>query len=399
MTYIFLTTSIMRTGGAQLYISRKVDHLMKLGWEVHVFSIRGNDSYIENLQKYKDEECKILDYRFVATHPIIRKKVLSFIKSKIKSDSSKIIIESHLFNLAIWGEYIAKKLNAINIYYDLDENHERLPEKGLDFIRFKYNQKCLYGITNKTIPLMGLNDETNQTLLIAVGGTSNVIEDVPFEIPECIANADFRILSFGNLGKHYITNMVDEIINFAQSHTEKSIGVILTGYTEGIAIQDNHKVRLDSIPNVNSMLVPMMLPFPIKLFDVADVCIACSGCAHLAKQIGMSTITVDNKDHQAIGVLHETTENVIYRTSEPQIKIADLLEEILIEKKYPKRKIEITTSQIDYTKHDELLNLNIQKEYYDLSKLMDLKNLISQQLNLLFGYETLTKKIYSCLKK
>ena len=85
---------------------------------------------------------------------------------------------------------------------------------------------------------------------------------------------------------------------------------------------------------MNSILVPMMFPFPMKLFDVSDVCIACAGCANLAHQIGMPTITVDNRDHQAIGVLHETTENVIYRSFEPQIKIADLLEEILIEKKF-----------------------------------------------------------------
>ena len=61
MTYIFLTSSVVSVGGAQLYISRKVDHLLSLGWEVHVFSVRHGEIVIENLKQYEQEINRMLN--------------------------------------------------------------------------------------------------------------------------------------------------------------------------------------------------------------------------------------------------------------------------------------------------------------------------------------------------
>ena len=396
MTYIFLTSSIARTGGAQIYISRKTDHLKQLGWDVHIFSVRKNDIYLENLRPYKDGVCEYLTYRFISTHPIVRKKFLSFIKAHIAPDS-KIIIESHSLNFALWGEYIAKELKAINIYYDLDENHVPLSDKFLNFLKHKYNQKCLYGITKKTVPLMGFEDKTNQTWLVAAGCTSEVVQDIQFTIPDEIVKSNFRILSFGNLGKHYISNMIDEIICFAKNHSNKTIGVILTGYTKGNIIQESHKSKLENIPNIHCILVPMMYPVPLKIFEISDICVSCSGCARISWEQGLPTITMDLVDYQAIGFLHETTDNIMYRTIEPPIRVYDLLEESLIDKKYQKREIIKRPIPIDYSHHDRLLNLQFDGKYYNLSLLSNWKNKIAQILNWIFGYETVTSGLMSLI--
>ena len=52
--YVFLTTSIRNVGGAQLYISRKLDYLKENGWDVDVFFYNDGKVVIPNLECFKD---------------------------------------------------------------------------------------------------------------------------------------------------------------------------------------------------------------------------------------------------------------------------------------------------------------------------------------------------------
>ena len=385
MTYIFLTSSVVSVGGAELYISRKVNHLLSLGWEVHVFSVHHGEIVIENLKQYEQEINRMLNYRLPSVHPYMRREFLSFVKSKITS-FERVIIESHSLHYAIWGEYFARELGGVNIYYDLGENNTLLKGPKLDFVKFKYDQSCLYGITAKSMPMLGIDDKEKKTCLIACGCSNDVIEDVHFEIPESIKQSDYKILSFGRLNKPYISTMADEIIRFAHSKTDKTIGVILTGHIKGDLNEEALYNKLSSTSNINCMLVPRRFPMPLSLFEIADVCVAIAGCAHASLKTGIPTITVDTNDHKVIGIMGETTNSSIYRGEEKAVDLSDMLNEVLVEHKYQRKAANIQRTIVDYCEHDKLLKLKNEGSYYRLSKLVTFKNKVAQYYNLFFGY-------------
>lgn len=365
--YIFLTPSIVNIGGAELYVSRKANFLREQGWDVSVVSYREGVVKISNLIGELDNTCRELAIPFLFTTKKIKKGVIDFFST---FKAKELIIESHTINLALWGEYLAKELSSKNICYLLSENYPNLSRGLLDFLKNKMDQKQLYGITENTIPMiLGMTDYPYDTKLIAVGCSNSIVEDFESNIGEDIHKADYTIVSLGRLDKPYILSMVESVAKFAESHRDKKINIIVIGDNASLEEKKKIKLILDGPTNLTPYILGEMFPIPNALFKIVDVAIGSAGSALVCEEQGLPTIVIDALDFFAIGILGKTTKSLIYRKDEPKIEIVDLLEQVLIEKKYVKERRIIVNALIDYSKHLSVLEVPFNFKYYNVNSL------------------------------
>lgn len=365
--YIFLNTSIANIGGAELYISHKCSHLKNLGYNVYVFSFEHGNVVINNLKEYEKYILPELKVLFRRSNARMRRNVLdAFINLNLEGE---IIIESNIDNLNPWGEFIAKEIGAYHICY-------LLPEKSIareadhEFYRFKYNQHALFGITPRSVTdMMKDGHEYSDSFLPAVGCTSDTIDyQTQYEI-EGWKTADYTIMALGRLNKAYIPNMLDSVCAFSRKQKHKSVNLIVIGGFMSASIT-NHLSKIHCLsPNLQVYYIGEMNPIPQNLFKISDVAIAVAGCAHICYRQGLPVITIDANDHKGIGVFKQFTTNTIFREDEPIVEVENLLYEVLVDKKYGKHTVDSFSSQqqIDYSKHDSLLEIPLGFEYYNVS--------------------------------
>lgn len=365
--YIFLTNTIGFVGGSQLYISRKVEYLRKQNWDVEVFYETDEGAMIENLKPFLQNHLQILSVPFELVSRKQKEKIL-----ELFTPCDCCIIESHLIGYSVWGEYVAKHIGAKHIVYFLCEQFPLLDNSMLDFLKFKLKQNLLYGITSKSIPaLLGENfDGTPYGLLAvgchaSVGGIDSRIEQLP--------KADYTILSLGRLNKPYIPEMLASVIEFAKSHKECKINFIIIG--DGMS----DKLVLSpfvSVNNVKVLLAGSLFPIPLNAFLLSDVAIATAGCVKIASECDVPTIVVDGNDYKAIGVYDYTTSNILFRDfDEPPLKIEDVLEDVLVKKKYSSKGLsKFEKQELDYSAHQVIIDQEFENEYYDVSDICNSKS-------------------------
>mgnify|MGYP003289962207 CR=1 FL=1 len=397
--YIFLTNSIRFIGGSQLYISRKVDYLRKQGWQVEVYYTDYGPIMIDNLRLFTANHFPVFCFPIEYVSKKERKKILEKFEP-----NEETIIETHLVHLSIWGEYIAKYIGAKHIAYFLCEQFPPLSNGVSDYLKFKLRQNLLYGITSKSIPaLFRENVDGTPYSLSAVGCHAGVggIESRIEQLPE----ADYTILSLGRLDKPYIPNMVESVREFAEIYEEKKINLLVIGDSP---FREKLLEPLKSRNNVLTLMLGELTPIPRNAFLASDVAIATSGCATLTSLNDVPTIAIDGNDFYAIGINGYTTSNTLFRNSnEPQLKIKDLLEDVLVKKMYPKKGIfEFEGQELDYSAHQAIIDQEFDKSYYDVlsidtSKPLTIENLVARcwGWKAYLKYAHLKVQMKLCIKK
>lgn len=371
LNYIFLNTTIANIGGAELYISHKLEHLEKLGYNVYVITFEVGNVVIENLKTYEKYIIPELKIPFRRTTHKVRKSVINvFLKLNLHGTT---IIESSFVNLNLWGEYIASQIKAYHICYLLPETNDISP-KDYNFFLFKYNQHCLYGITKNTIPQM-MNDGGvyPNTTLTAVGCTADAVNNENlYNIPNW-KDADYTILSLGRLNKPYVPYMLAAVENFIKAIGSNTVNLILVGGYINVSIRKKINTISKYSKTINIFYLGEMNPIPQVLFRKSDVAIAVAGCAGICQRQGLPTITIDANDFKAIGILGKTTKNRIYREKEQPIEITELLYKVLVEKEYVKSAPQkcLSRQNIDYSEHDKLLQIPSNYNYYQVSHKVD----------------------------
>jgi len=367
--YIFLNTTIANIGGAEVYISKKCEHLTNLGYNVIVVSFESGKILIDNLRPFEKYIIPNLKVPFRRSNKRIRKKILEIFKNM--NLTGTIILESNTYDLNSWGEYIAKEINAYHICYLLPEIN-RLYKDDYGFYIFKYRHNCLFGITAHSISdLMADGKDYPNTELRAVGQMVGAVAEKVLDNLH-LKKADYTILSLGRLNKPYIPHMLDNIYYFSQEHKNKSINLLLVGgYSTKIIDEKILEIQSNS-DNINIYRLGEFRPIPSQIFQISDVSIAVAGCANICHSQGLPNIVIDARDYKGIGIYKHSTDNTTYRTSEAPIKVSSLLEDVLEKKIYTKSQpMNLTNSSTDYSKHDALLRIPNKIEYYNLSTTPD----------------------------
>ena len=356
-------------GGEEMYTRNKVVSAREHGFSPIVFhSGIGEHIYIEDLKKY--DKYEFSEFRYEPCVISKRKKnlLLKRIKNILKDYDTGSIIESHEILVAEWGEWIAKELGIRHFAYMLLEHNKLSFQSLYDFFKFKYDRHELSGIVKSTIPDMfkGYCDDVIGYSLPAY--CTNVYEDIPCKNTFKVGKADFTIGSIGRTNKQYVQPMVDSILKFVSSYKEKRFNILYVGGSMNKQSEDKVINRFSSVPNVNLFFTGMMFPIPIEMIRQMDVCVASAGSCYVSYNCGIPTISMDGNDSKAIGVLGKTTQNAIFRnSSEPQIELDDLLEDVLIKRKYVKEDRTIS-AQVNFSTHwDFVKGMNPSMNYFDIN--------------------------------
>lgn len=388
--YIILQPTIYAMGGEEMFTRNIALSARQQGYVPIVFhsGIRGEKIYIDDLKAYSENAFPEFRYEPCVISKKRKKQLIDRIKNILSDYSEESIIESHEILVAEWGEWIAKSLGVRHFAYMLLEHHTLYNQALYDFFRFKYDRHELAGIVEATIPDMFKAFDENVKGVSLSAHCTNVYEDIPCQKEFVAPKADYTIGSIGRTNKQYVQPMIDSIVKFVTNHCDKTFNILYVGGSNDKQSEKLVISRLSSLPNAKLLFTGMMFPLSIEMIRQMDVCIASSGSCMASYNCGVPTISIDGNDSKAIGVFNETTKNFLFRSStEPPLEIEDLLEDILIKKKY-QRVNTVKQMDVDFSSHwDFVNNMSLQRDYFDIDAITYpfKKRMIARFLGVYYG--------------
>lgn len=374
--FIVLTTTIRMMGGAQMYAANKLKYYEQLGWIPDIYFFNKGNVRIDFLKRFTDNYIPELSKPFKSCNRKEKERILKKITQRFNSDD-ELLFECHTPELAYWGEYLAKKTNGKNTVFLIEESLPRFSEKELDFYDFKYKRGELMNNYTDSLKLIFQKRYNSLRYLESKSPLhpycNNVINYEFTALPKATSLADFSILSIGRLDKPYIRNALNQILKFIQEYNYLKFNLVFIGGDHENKMNGYIEQLFKDYTNITLFLLGYVFPIPYDWIKISDVSIASSNSILVSANEGIPTIAIDTQDFQPLGVYGYTTDNLWIRDDEPKTPISDLLKEILIEKKYPKKKFEFNVNddlESHLKSHLEHLNASdSRKIYYDVENM------------------------------
>lgn len=372
--YLFFTAGITAVGGGQIYLRRKVNYLKKQGYTPFVFSYSYGECFIDDLKQF--EPGIIPEIRFPVSAYSYRNqtKIKEKITDLLPTHFDSMVIESHEYYTATWGEFVAKNLNAKHIIYLLTEAPWRSPMEWSAFFLMKYKRNELFFITATVAQLFFekyLNiKEKNPVKYSLTARYGSVVEDVAdakFGI-KYDKNA-YTVCSIGRLEKPFVYPMCCELQHFIKENPDKQFILVFAGGCRFKKKQKELEHLFFGIKNCSLYITGFLYPIPERLLKKCDVCISSSGSAITSARYGIPTISIDSQDYKPIGVLGYTTENSINRNNEEIRSLSEWLQDILFKKKYQKNWQPQKIADPDFSDHLDALGKINNLLYYEVNQL------------------------------
>lgn len=398
---------IQGIGGSQIYLSNKVRYLEERGWTVEVFAEITDNIKLDNIKKFSGNNIPELKY---PPHCFSKKRVEEIVQEIIDKIgfTNPIILESNAPQYAFWGEIVAERLGAKHLAYMLSAFYTNRTNSELDYFKYKLKRKEIAGISKNSLQdlfgnYMDLNED--EKMFLNACCTNSVLE-ISNPIIDKIEKKEFVIGHVGQLGKPYILGMIDEIITFAKSYSNKYIQLILIGGVEGETAKITKiQNKFINIKNVELIFTDDLFPIPKSFFKKTDICIGSSGSAIICAREKVPTILVKDASPIPIGIIGYTLTKEPYSQYAPNEKykgsMAQLIEDILI-KNCCENLAHFSPANIDddmtseYDKHmDFILRMPDDKCYYDVRSIkpQGRKKFLASILHL-FNIENANKVIY-----
>ncbi len=374
--YIMLTNAIVNLGGGQIYCNNKYKYLNSIGFETFIFSTHGGELFVKNLEKFLPLIIDELDFYPITFNKITTQKILNKICKKIDYiEGDEIVIESHTEYLAVWGELLAKRLNAKHIIYLLGEHFDGLSDYVFKFLDFKYGRKELANINKVAMqrmfaPYKNLSEEDCFFLQARLGVPVEDIEISSELVEKCKDKKVIGVIGRGD--KNYVFESVKIVCEFAEKHTEEKfvllvVGSIVPGISEEI------KSYVESYQNVDLMLIGDQFPIPKKLLHLMNVAFAAAGCVAPPYYEEIPTIVMNVYNNKPIGVMGYDTLVTVSKEQKSKNNADYYLEEIIYGN-FIKENEYTAPEPIDfnaaYEKHFDFINNSCdKKEYYDFSNM------------------------------
>lgn len=398
--YVFLTSSIGNMGGAQMFLSNKVEYLRKHGWEVEAFFFNSfTEIKIPNLKRFENNCIPELMYKVQSYSSSQREVILDRICSCLKKNGrcEMIVVESLLTHLAFWAELIAERVNGIHVVDYLEEDIPVFSKRQIDFFDFKLRRRECLNASKKSLQRLFKDfylDEYESFFFVLMPFCSNVIDENN-ETNIDIKSADYTILSIGRLDKPYIQTLLNELVSFIRLHSQTKFNMIFIGGSADGSVEKKISSLFRVVENVKVYLLGYLYPIPKILFENVNVSIASSNSVLVTAELGIPTIVIDANDFHAIGVYGYDTQNKVFRTIEPLRNVSDLLEEVLLTDKYTHTELVIKNNGVSA---DDVFNrqLNFLKTVPGDNKYYDVNSVFSRRECLIAW---IRRNIHSVLKK
>lgn len=397
--YVIINYSSRGLGGSYIYMMNKLVYAKSIGYDINFIHTGVNkEGYlIDFFKPYDHQYDERLQERVYHFPNFKRKSIVKEVISKFGLDKGyeEIIVESCSQDCATWGELIAKEIKAKHIVYLLGENESFASDIIYKFMDFKLKRHELFSITPKSIPAIFVSrrmlseEEKNNCTLYA--RCSNSFSNVPYENLKKIPTADFIIGNLGRPAKPYFRHALIDERDYVLKHKDKTFTILIIGGDKNVDDFEGLYKIFDGINNAKVFITGRLFPIPLELMKIADVFIASSGCCEVCKNAGKMVISYDGNDFRPIGIWGITTKNSLFRgVDEPPLHLTDLLDDILVRKKYQnKEKVKLVDDIINFDDHfNAIKKFDYKQEYYRFGwKECTLNEICSQIVSSFFSYK------------
>ncbi len=348
--YIFLTPGISNMGGSEMFTYNKYRFLSSHGWDVKVFFCNAAKTFLlHDLEQFKENHIPDLKYGISYLSSREQDKVVDRITKGITTEDD-IVVESHLFNMGIWGELITARTGAKNILNFMEEKINQVDSEEAKYLEYKMKRREILNASVKSFHRyfgsMYRDDYEAYTHNYMRAYCSNVVthtvlSDIYF------VKADYSILNIGRIDKPYVLPTLSEVKKFVQLHSEKVFNLIVIGGAPKKEAENNIKELFKDVTNVHLYMLGYMYPIPANLIDINDVAIATANSILVSSDEGVPTIAIDIHHNLPFGIYGRTTLNKFLRDNEPSCTVVGLLEDVLIKGKFAKFEPVIADEEIE----------------------------------------------------
>ncbi|MDO4329867.1 MAG: hypothetical protein Q4C66_11090 [Lachnospiraceae bacterium] len=376
-TYIFLTGGIEGINGVVIYLDNKIKYLLKKGYRVFIICPNTGTIYVKSLEQYAHHK------PFMKYYPSSYKKgVLRCYLNELQQlcrdiDENETIIETHNYNLSCWGEALAQTMNCRHIHLLVTENPKIWTDEFYRFMKFKLERYELFGMNEKTIPMLMKgweNLDISDKYFLKTPCDNTVQEGGSEFLRKSNPEVDYRICSVGRFDKPYVLPMIDQLETFCKEKNCR-VQLFLIG---GVYHENNlQKIqnRLRDNKHIEYVYTGFQYPVSLSLLHTMDAAIGCAGSVLTTYRAGVPTIPLDVSDFLPVGIYGVTTNSTHYKESgKKEDTLSELLTKILIEKKVVTRNLSPDygdlTSEFDIH-FAKLAASNQSKQYYNVSAVVN----------------------------
>lgn len=173
----------------------------------------------------------------------------------------------------------------------------------------------------------------------------------------------------GRLDKGFMRPSALAIADYIKTNTSTAYNVVIIGGGEK-TIENDFVNIFTGVSNATLILTGFLSPISYDLISKMDVVVTSAGCCTAAWKQGLIVISVDGKDFYPIGVFKFTTDNSLFRTNEPKVPLQNLLDDVLVKRKYPKKIHGFVPITFDFKNHIDFIE-NM-KNCYSYFKVLDI---------------------------
>lgn len=372
--YIIITPTINNMGGAQMYVRNKVLYCRENGWEALVIAGQGGNVIIPELNVYRNTFYELNFPSYFYSNRLKERIINEMISLARITDKDEVIVESTGISNSTWAELLSSKIGAKHFCFLLQERNE-VDNKGLQkFMRFKFERHEMAGIKENSLsemfrPFFSIEESSSYRLSPSC---TNVVENVDSPLANELDEKkyDYIIGLISRLDKPFVKSAVADFCSFTKKHPViKFLFLVIGDAPSNTGITQELKKQIKQYNNIDLIVTGYLYPIPLCLIRKFDVCLASAGSSLVGERSGVPTISFDGNDLKPMGIIGKTTNALLFR--DPGLPIPmldDLLNDILIAKKFKKEEPSFSFLKPDFRSHFDFIRASeIKKEYFDVN--------------------------------
>lgn len=374
--YVIVTPGISNMGGAQMYVRNKVLYMRKHGWEVVIITAVAKNVIINELKEVVNIVPELGYNKYCYTQRRQNRAMEALKNIVLRKPFNEIVVESTSIVTSIWAESLASYVRAKHIIFLLQENNIYHNKGVQDYLLYKHSRRELIGIVDSSLEKLfaTFNPIPHQQSYFLPAYCNNVVADInsPWINRIDKNHYDYIVGGLSRLDKPFVLRAIKDFCKFASNYPEKEYLLLWIGDApKGSSIPVHVREIVNRFRNVELLITGYLLPVPSRLLEMCDVFISSAGSSLVCMRSGIPTITYDGNDYKPIGIIGRTTESLLFRKAdELPLDLDDLLNQILVAKKYNKLPSDYESELPDFQSHlDFLRTTNPEKVYFDVDKL------------------------------
>lgn len=344
--YIIITPRVCSMGGAQLYVLRRANYLINLGYDVHIIVGDHGENFPlrDKFNGIKIHCVPEILQRIAQVSIKKQEKVLNALEEKIGM-GDEYLVESHDLTTIEWGEVLSAKLGAKHLAYPLAEPRVRkykfLP--GMRIFKEKLANGEFYGCSSLALSeIFQRIDVPNNFVNIAYDESE--LANISTPSVSFIKNPnDYVITTITRLDKTYIEPLSDAVAEMARKYEMNRFVLLIIGGSTNKKreqyLKENYNNETYKINNLEIKYLGYINKLGKDIYKVTDAFIGMGTASINAISQKCITINVDPRNgmKQSSGVFGVDTQNFAYSENGRLYELFAKIEEVFL---YDKRTIE-----------------------------------------------------------